>query len=365
MKYRLLWGGAVAGLAIHLLGLGWDVYRHSSDSTLAQREDVLSLGNPSHLMIVVGMAIVAVSLLGMAATWMNERNFGGAGRPGTVVRGISLPVISIVAAGSVWLASTAEDGSHDHGEMAHEHAPGTPDDHEHSTGPGTQEAPVFAALLGKAGSTATDGHPHPSTGASSDADDAMSEANKHTHGVEVQVTAEQLVAAGQFASEVKLKTAKYADVRDALAAGYLQVTQDLPGIAAHFVRLDYRTDGHEMDPERPEVLLYTKRLDGNWRLVGAMFMAETVSETPPSYFGALDVWHRHDNLCFLPGARVKTVASAAECVGGSFSARGAYQMHVWTEPGGGVFAHDYAPISPGAFPAATQPAATELRVQAR
>ena len=60
-----------------------------------------------------------------------------------------------------------------------------------------------------------------------------------------------------------------------------------------------------------------------------------------------------------------SVASAAECVGGSFSARGAYQMHVWTEPGGGVFAHDYAPISPGAFPAATRPAATELRVQAR
>jgi hypothetical protein len=175
-----------------------------------------------------------------------------------------------------------------------------------------------------------------------------------------------MVAAGQFALEVKEKTAKFKDVRAALADGYIQVTQDLPGIAAHFVRLDYGNDGHEMNPERPEVLLYSKRLDGNWRLVGAMFMQEGRSDTPPQYFGGLDVWHRHTNLCFLAGARVKTAASAAECVGGVFQATGAYQMHVWVEPGGtGVFAHDYAPIAPGAFPAATLPAASELRVQAR
>lgn len=366
MKYRLLWGAAAAGLGVHFLGLGWDVYRHSSDSTLAQRESVLALSNPSHLMIIVGMSIVAASLLGMAAAWMSDRRLGGSGLPGVMVRGIALPVIAMVSAGSIWLASQAEDSSHDHGAMAvHEHAPGTPDDHAHeASGPGTQDAvPILVATRADGGSA--DGHDHSTDASPNSADDVMGEGNKHTHGVEVDVTSEQLVAAGRFAEDVKLKTAKYADVRDALADGYLQVTQDLPGIAAHFVRLDYRADGHEMNPERVEVLLYSKRLDGNWRLVGAMFMAETVSDTPPSYFGALDVWHRHENLCFLPNAQVKTVTSGAQCVGGAFQATGAYQMHVWVEPGGGVFAHDYAPISPGAFPPAVAPAASELRVQAR
>ncbi|MBK6320448.1 MAG: hypothetical protein IPF51_17115 [Dehalococcoidia bacterium] len=365
MKYRALWGAAVGGLAIHFLGLGWDVYRHSSDSTLAQREDVLSLGNPSHLMIVVGMAIVAASLLGMAAAWMAERRLGGDGLPGAMVRGVSLPVISIVAGGSIWLASTAEDGSHDHGTTDHVHAPGTPEDHPHDSegGPGTQDSAAFlVARQGSAAGVATHGH---TNGAAAE-EDSMGEGSAHTHGIEVAVSGEQFLAAGKFAAAVKEKTAKYIDVREALTAGYVQITPDLPGIAAHFIRSDYQRDGHEMDPERPEVLLYSKRLDGNWRLLGAMFMAESAGETPPSYFGAVDVWHRHENLCFTAGAQVRTTASAAECRGGVFVKATAYQMHVWVEPGGtGVFAHDYAPISPGAFAGATQLAASELRAQVR
>jgi len=362
MKYRLLWGAAASGLAIHFLGLGWDVYRHSSDSTLAQRESVLSLGNPSHLLIVAGMAIVAAALLGMAAAWMSERQVGGSGLSGVAVRGFALPVIAAVSAGSIWLASQAEDSSHEHAMAMHEHAPGTPADHAHEmTGPGTQDAVPF--LVARAVPVSADGHSHPAGGSG---DEAMGEGTKHTHGVEVGVSAEQLAAAATFAQDVKDKTAKFRDVREALAEGYLQVTPDLPGIAAHFVRLDYRNDGHEMDPERVEVLLYSKRLDGNWRLVGAMFMAEGNKETPPQYFGPLDVWHRHENLCFTAGARVRTVANAAECVGGVFQKDTGWQMHVWVEPGGtGVFAHDYAPIAPGAFPPATLPAASELRVQAR
>jgi hypothetical protein len=194
----------------------------------------------------------------------------------------------------------------------------------------------------------------------------MGEGENHTHGTEVNVTADQMIAAGQFANQVKTTTARYTDIRAAMADGYAQITQDLPGIAAHFIRAEYQHDGHELDAERPEVLLYTKRLDGNWKLVGAMFLAETVSDTPPQHFGALDVWHRHENLCFTPGGRVSTKASAAECYGGLFVAKTAYQMHVWVEPGGtGVFAHDYEPISPGAYPGATLPAASEFRVQAR
>jgi hypothetical protein len=115
-----------------------------------------------------------------------------------------------------------------------------------------------------------------------------------------------------------------------------------------------------MDPTKPEFLLYTKRLDGNWRLVGTMFYQENSTDTPPSYFGPLDAWHLHENLCFV-GPAVRQAASAEDCKGGLFVKKTAWQLHVWTTASpGGVFSHDLASISPGAFPGAARPATQEF-----
>ncbi len=357
MKYRILWGAACAGLVIHLSGLAWDAYRNSGDSILSQRENGLKLGSPGDLMIVLGMAIVAASTLGVAALWANDRQLGGSSRRAAVMRGLALPLISIIVGGSVWLTTNADEPTPKVVELVMEHFP-------------EKTAPIDASSNGAAlvgATTATEDHVHPTTNSSTSvAADPLAEGDAHSHGNEVPATAEQLLAAGNFALEVKAKTEKYADIREAMAAGYVQITQDLPGIAAHFIRGDYQHDGHELDADYPETLLYTKRLDGEWQLVGVMFLAETVSDTPPSYFGPLDVWHRHENLCFVAGGRVSVTASAAECKGGLFVKQTAYQMHVWVAPGGaGVFSHDFEPISPGAFPGATLPAASELRAQAR
>ena len=363
MKYRLLWLGAMAGLLIHFGGLGWDVYRHSADSTLAQREDVLSLTNLSHLMIVAGMSIVAACLMGILAVWMNERNFGGQGLVGNTLRSVALPAIAVISASSIWIASRAEDTghSHSHSDLAF-HAQ---DDHSHHPtvlDPGLARAlsPELAAAL------PVDGHTHGPGSTPGAASTGESQGNHHTHHDEVSVTADQLIAAAEFVQAVKAHNAeRHRDVQDALAAGYIQITGDLPGIAAHFIRLDYQRDGREMDPEYPEVLLYTKRLDGEWRLIGVMFLAEQATEEPPSYFGPLDSWHYHTNLCFRDG-RSTTVANAAACPGGAFVARTNWQLHVWTLDGAtGAFSHDFAPITPGPFPGASQLAAQDLRVQAR
>lgn len=355
MHYRTLWLGAISGLALHLAGLGWDVYRHSRDVTLAQREDVLSLANPSHLMIVAGTAIMAACLLGVAVTWLNERNIGGDGLWGSLLRGTGLPMVGVAAAGSIWLASRADSGGHIH-DAGHLHDPAQV----------VVLDPALARAVGPAIAakfvTSADGHTHAADvpGAS----DPMGEGSAQHHHAEIPVTAEQLASAAAFVADLRANIAPYEDVRRAMADGYIQITQDLPGIAAHFIRLDYQRDGHEMDPARPEVLLYTKRLDGNWRLVGAMFLAEGVTEEPPSYFGPLDAWHYHENLCFV-GSAVRTVASRQDCPG-IFTARTPWQLHVWTVPTrGGVFAHDMPEIAPGAYPGAVLPAATELRVQGR
>lgn len=354
MRYRALWLGAVAGLAIHFAGLGWDVYRHASDATLAQREDVLSLANPSHLMIVAGTGLVAVCLLGIGVVWMHERRFGGEGLAGSVLRGAGLPMLGLAAAGSIWLASRADDAGHNHA-LAHDHAAG------HGV---VALDPPLARVVGAAAADRLASASHSHDALAPGGEDPMGEGSAHHHHEEVQVTAAQLEAAAMFVSALRASIAPYEDIRRAMADGYIQITQDLPGIAAHFIRLDYQRDGRQMDPERPEVLLYTKRLDGTWRLVGAMFLAEAVTEEPPSYFGALDAWHYHENLCFV-GNGVRVTASGQECPG-VFTPRTPWQLHVWTFPtAGGVFAHDMPEISPGPFAGAALPAAQELRPQAR
>jgi hypothetical protein len=343
MKYRLLWVGALVGVGLHLAGLGVDVYLHAQDSTLAAREGLFTLSNPGHALIVAGMALTAVSVLGVAFSWANERRLGGTGALASVARAISIPAIGFAAFGTVWLASLAEDSkAHDHGLAAAVH-----DDHGH-------DSPVAVAA-----SAADANHPHPATGTA----EAMAAGNAHTHGTEVPVTAEQLASAAAFTAHVSTSIAKYEDIRVAMAAGYFQLTQDLPGIAAHFMNAKYNSDGILMDPEKPEFLLYTKRLDGTWRLVGAMFSSEKVTPEPPSFFGPLDAWHLHENLCFTPNA-VSIKPNAAECPG-VFVKDTPWNLHVWTAPGGaGVFAHDFPPVSPGAFPGAVRPAAQDLVVRA-
>lgn len=343
MKYRALWSAAALGVALHLAGLGWDAYMHARDSSLAAREGIFTLSNPSHALIIGGLALTTASLLGMGFAWAQERRLGGTGWLAVGARATALPSVAVAAAGAIWLASLAEDNSgHEHGVAEHVDTA----EHVHAE---DQPNPDEVA--------ASDIHAHPATG-----DEAgMSEGSAHFHGTEIAVTPEQLEAASAFYLNVKASTAKWEDVSRAMADGYVQITPDLPGIAAHFVNFEYNSDRDLMNPEHPEILLYSKRMDGTWRLVGAMFSSEVASDEPPSFFGPLDVWHRHENLCFTAGAQVSVKNSAAECVNGLFVKTGAWNLHVWTAPGAsGVFAHDFAPIDPGAFPAATRPAAQDL-----
>lgn len=339
MNYRILWALAAAGVALHLLGLGWDAYLHARDSSLAAREGVFTLTNPSHLLAIAGLALTATAVAGVAMLWMHEQQFGGRSPAARTLRAAGLPAVGLVAAGALWLGSLAEENT------SHNHA----DEHTEALvhaadGTHPADAPAVAAT--------NESHGHPA--------DPMGEGNAHFHSPEVATSPEQLVAAAAFYEATKANAARFEDVREALAAGYIQITQDLPGIAAHFLHPAYNTDGRLMDPELPESLLYTKRLDGTWRLVGVMYSSEQVTDEPPAFFGALDAWHRHENLCFT-ATGVTVTESASACRGGLFVKTTPWNLHVWTAPGAtGVFAHDFPPIDPGAYPGATQYAAREL-----
>lgn len=358
MKYRFLWAGALAGVVIHVLGLAWDVYLHSNDPGLAEREGVFSLSNPGHALIIVGLALTAASVVGVATLWMNERNLGGPGRAAWTLRATSLPVLGLCVAVSLFVATRAEQDNHTNHDLAATHT---------ATHTSPAASTTDASAPGEpAATTSDDAHGHAAAAETTAAQttgaqtaDAMSDANaEHSHN-EIAISADQLVAAAGFYGSAKAASEKYEDIRVGLASGYIQVTQDLPGIAAHFVNFTYTTDGILIDPERPETLLYSKRVDGTWRLVGVMFSSEKVSDEAPAFFGQLDAWHRHSNLCFTPNF-VSVQPNAASCKG-VFQATTAWMLHVWTMPGSvGVFAHDFGPISPGGFPGASRPAAQDV-----
>ena len=61
-------GVTAAGLVAVLAGLAWDVARHAHDPSLAAREGVLTLTNPGHALVGIGIALTGAGLLGSILT---------------------------------------------------------------------------------------------------------------------------------------------------------------------------------------------------------------------------------------------------------------------------------------------------------
>ena len=128
----------------------------------------------------------------------------------------------------------------------------------------------------------------------------------------------------------------YPTAADATAAGYCQVTNYLPGIAAHYMKFSF-VDGN-FEITEPEMLLY----DGNGpdaAIVGLSYYVMLDGEAEPTqgFTGANDHYHRHVGLCIRGGLVVgDTTTTAEECAarGGVKSGGSAgWMSHAWVVPG--------------------------------
>lgn len=84
---------------------------------------------------------------------------------------------------------------------------------------------------------------------------------------------------GTSLADVRAATAKYHDLAVARAAGYGEfyvcTDNETPGVGAmgqHFANGHLVFDDPEIDPLRPEVLIYEPKPDGGWRLVGVEYV---------------------------------------------------------------------------------------------
>jgi hypothetical protein len=318
---------AYTGAAAQLVGLAWDAVLHRLDPGLAAREGIFTLSNPGHVLFGGGLVLVVVGLgLLLLAGGGRSRvlRFGGAGALGAL------------AVGALLLVSTSEGGLTGH---SHDHADAAGDTHIHADGTAhTHDAPQTVLAAGSASDQA--GHAHDGAfGAFGDV-----EQSRHQHQPDIPISAADLTTLTGQLTAARAATEQYQDVRAALRDGYIQMTQDLPGIAAHFVNPFLAARG-QFDPAHPEILLYAKQ-DGRWTLVGLSYLLPyTGTETPPEGFaGPLDVWHYHTDLCFKAQRVISAggVAQACTSQGGRFVANTGWMAHLWlySDSPEGVFAHE-------------------------
>jgi hypothetical protein len=111
---------------------------------------------------------------------------------------------------------------------------------------------------------------------------------------------QERAAATRLVADTKAATVKYADVDEALRAGYRP--NRLGGQeATHYPNQSLMGDGKVLDPMAPESLMYWTAADGDKVLVGVVYKAAP-TEHAPAPGGALTAWHTHaaGNKCY-PG----------------------------------------------------------------
>jgi hypothetical protein len=224
---------------------------------------------------------------------------------------------------------------------------------------------VAAPALADEGGT---GAPSPAAGSNPNAtagatDDGVTALNgEHVHGVKAQDIAaeaepnEPLDAATRDKLQMQLVSARetalrYPTVTEAEAAGFHLAGGFAPGSGAHYVSYGNLSGPGDVDPTRPEALIYDG-VSPTSEIVGLMYygMAE---EAPEGFAGPNDHWHRHSAVCtkFGPdGIEIPYPADAdvtkAMCdrVDGLYMETTGYMVHAWVVPSWesplGVFSHD-------------------------
>src|SRR2546429_4189908 len=111
----LLSAGTV-GVAALVGGLGLDAHLHGRDPGLAHREGLVPLGNPGHVLVGIGIGLVVLGVVGAAYTTLPD---GVGVRRGILTGALAMIVVSGDIAG--WAASVERSGS-TAGQPAHAHS---------------------------------------------------------------------------------------------------------------------------------------------------------------------------------------------------------------------------------------------------
>jgi len=122
--------------------------------------------------------------------------------------------------------------------------------------------------------------------------------------------------------------ARYADLNAALAAGYRIPGAQATGTDVHLENPDYTKDGRVLDPQRPEMLVYSI-MDDRATLLGVVYVMQVAGRAAPEPGGPVTRWHAH-NICVSllpPGLGI--VSPYGGCPAFSVNLTSPEMMHVW------------------------------------
>jgi hypothetical protein len=250
-------------------------------------------------------AIVVVAALA-SLMWHNPQPwFGSLAFTATALVTAVITAFAMVAAGS---------HTHAHGAAGHSHGAGTAA-HSHSGGTGT----------GSGGS----GHSH----AAGVVPPKEYDPNKPIDlGGVPGVSLKQQARAENLIAITLLRLPKFSDYRVAEQHGFQSIGDGFTG-DEHFINTSYFDDGHILDPDRPESLVYNTR-NGGRQLEAAMFMLKPGDsfDDIPDIGGPLTQWHIHNNLCFTTTGHVAGLTNGeGGCTPPLVHGPLTPMMHVWIE----------------------------------
>jgi hypothetical protein len=322
---RLVWELlAVLGVTLVFVGLGIDAWRHE---TAPSEETLLSFSNPGHAIAGAGLVLLTGSVLVMMSL--------------SCARAVSVSRATAVRLALVGASWTAVCG----------------------TGIG--------ALVYLASTDASVGHSHESSVAKDHPHTATTGGHQRDHGRHPTFTQFQTLSVDALASAAPGATldpsegaalrsqllathvgvASLDSIDRALTAGYEPASVDTEGMGAHYLNMQFLSDG-VFDPLRPEGLLFSRVDESEPKLVGVWFLqlpgsgGSTVTSPPEGFASDLDLWHGHDGICYVGLEAVSEDVAQESCEerGGLYIGDQRWMLHVWVTPAGsenpdGVFAY--------------------------
>lgn len=302
---------ALLGLAVNGAALvGWILAKTQGISFIDGLGEVESIQWPDALAAVAA----GVAVLGSARVMLVGPAARSLPRPALGVVGASFAAMSLLA--MTQTATHAHGGTEDHGtsEVAHAHE---------ATATAAQAAPH----------TGEAGHLDPEIAAVAKPYDPAKPID--LGGVPGVTEAEQARAENLIAVTLA-DLPRYADPATAEADGFRSIGDSFTGYE-HYINWGYISDDYELDPDRPESLVYRTE-DGESKLVSAMFMLSpgTTLDDVPELGGDLTQWHIHDDLCFSDDPAAPRIAGVTnvggQCRPPTVKLRPVPMIHVWIVP---------------------------------